>query len=89
MFGLFAKKEMNEAAAKAFCSSFAVSSFISWLLSIINYSLKLNSAIDFLRLLSKVQSIVQNQFAVCLVPEIEKVGGIDETCCRPSHTFKI
>lgn len=50
---------------------------------------KNGSAIDFLRLLSKVQSLVQSQFAVCLVPEIEKVGGIDETCCRPSHTFKI
>lgn len=50
---------------------------------------KNGSVSDFLQLLSKTKAQVENQFGVCLVPEIEKVGDFNETYSRPSHTFKI
>ena len=49
---------------------------------------KSGSVIDFLRLLAITQNIVDKQFGVSLVPEIEKVGDKDETFGRFSYTFK-
>lgn len=46
------------------------------------------SVLDFLRLLVSTQTIVEKQFGVSLVPEIEKVGDTDETYSRFSHSFK-
>lgn len=50
---------------------------------------KSGSVSDFLHLLQIVQSRVEKQFGVWLVPEIEKVGDFNETFSRPSYTFKI
>lgn len=47
------------------------------------------SASDFLYLMSVAKQEVENQFGVSLVPEIEKIGGFNETFSRPSHTFEI
>ena len=47
------------------------------------------STTDFLRLLAFVQVQVEKQFGVWLVPEIEKVGDINETFSRSSHSFEI
>ena len=43
---------------------------------------------DFLMLQSLVENRVEKQFGLKLVSEIEKVGEIYETSCRPSYTFK-
>lgn len=44
---------------------------------------------DFLQLMRFVQSRVEKQFGVWLIPEIEKVGDFNETFSRSSYTFKI
>lgn len=46
------------------------------------------TAIDFLRLSTLVESSVVAHFGVNLLPEIEKVGDIDEINSRLSHSFK-
>ena len=43
---------------------------------------------EFLKLQSLVEEKVEKQFGLTLVSEIEKVGEIYETSCRPSHTYK-
>ena len=48
---------------------------------------KNGSVSDFLHLLAIVQSRVEKQFGVWLVPEIEKIGEINETFSRPSYTL--
>lgn len=50
---------------------------------------KSGTAEDFLRLQDVVESRVGSQFGLTLVSEIEKVGEIYETSCRPSHTFEL
>lgn len=50
---------------------------------------KNGSVSDFLRLMATVQSQVEKQFGVCLVPEIEKVGDFNETFGRFAYTFEI
>ena len=44
---------------------------------------------DFLRLVAFVQVQVEKQFGVWLVPEIEKVGDLNETFSRSSYSFKV
>jgi UDP-N-acetylmuramate dehydrogenase len=46
------------------------------------------SILDFLRLLVNTQTQVEKQFGISLVPEIEKIGDIDETFSRFTHSFK-
>ena len=49
---------------------------------------KTGTSYDFLRLQSFVEDRVEKQFGLTLVSEIEKVGEIYETSCRPSHAYK-
>ena len=50
---------------------------------------KNGSVSDFLHLVKIVQTSVEKQFGLWLVPEIEKVGDFNETFSRSSYTFKI
>lgn len=49
---------------------------------------KVSTAADFLRLSAMVESSVEKQFGVSLIPEIEKVGNKNEIVGRLSCSFK-
>ncbi len=49
---------------------------------------KQGTVADFLMLQDLIEKTVSEQFGLTLIPEIEKVGKIYETSCRPSHSFK-
>ena len=49
---------------------------------------KSGSVLDFLRLLAITQNLVDKEFGVMLVPEIEKVGDKNENFSRFSYSFK-
>lgn len=47
------------------------------------------TAFDFLSLCRIVETAVEKQFGVCLIPEIEQIGDKDEINFRFSHPFKV